>query len=64
MVVISSTKSYFEPKKRDLSDKLINGKEGKNDTESSQDLSLSKETNDDTVVFAEGIESPRCASIL
>ena len=28
------------------------------------DLSLSKETSDDTDVFTEGIESPRCASIL
>ena len=28
------------------------------------DLSLSKETSDDTDVFAEGIESSRCASIL
>ena len=28
------------------------------------DLSLSKETSDDIDVFAEGIEPPRCASIL
>ena len=28
------------------------------------DLSLSKETSDYTDVFVEGIESPRCASIL
>ena len=28
------------------------------------DLSLSKETSDDTDVFTKGIESPRCASIL
>ena len=32
--------------------------------ESSLDLSLSKETNDDTDVFTKGIESAGCASIL
>ena len=60
----SSIKSYFERKKRDLSDKSTNEEERKKARESSLDLSLSKETSDDTDVFAEGIESPCCASIL
>ena len=60
----SSIKSYFERKKRDLSDKSTNEEERKKGRESSLDLSLSKETSDSTDVFAEGIESPRCASIL
>ena len=60
----SSIKSYFERKRRDLSDKSINEKEKKKARESSLDLSLSKETSDDTDVFTKGIESPCCASIL
>ena len=60
----SSIKSYFERKKKDLSDKSTNEEERKKARESSLDLSLSKETSDDTDVFTEGIESPRCASIL
>ena len=60
----SSIKSYFERKKRDLSDKSTNEEEKKKARESSLDLSISKETIDDTDVFAEGIESSRCASIL
>ena len=55
----SSIKSYF-----DLSDKSTNEKEKKKARKSSLDLSLSKETSDGTDVFAKGIESPRCASIL
>ena len=58
----SSIKSYFERKKRDLSDKSTNEEERKKARESSLDLSLSKETND-TDVFTEGIDFPRCASI-
>ena len=53
-----SSKSYFECIKRDLSNTSTN------EEESSLGLSLSKETSNDTDVFAEGIESPRCASIL
>ena len=60
----SSIKSYFERKKRDLSDKSTNEEERKKARESSLDLSVSKETSDDTDVFTEGIESPRCANIL
>ena len=60
----SSIKSYFEREKRDLNDKSTNEEERKKFRESSLDLSLSKETSDDTDVFAEGIESPRCTSIL
>ena len=60
----SSIKSYFEHKKRDLSNKSTNEEERKKVRENSFDLSLSKETSDDTDVFAEGIESPCCASIL
>ena len=60
----SSIKSYFERKRRDLSDKSTNEKEKKKARKSSLDLSLSKETSDGTDVFAKGIESPRCASIL
>ena len=60
----SSIKSYFERKRRDLSDKSTNEKEKKKARKSSLDLSLSKETSDGTDVFAKVIESPRCASIL
>ena len=44
----SSIKSYFERKKRDLSNTLTNDEERKKARESSLDLSLSKETNHDT----------------
>ena len=54
-------KSHFGSKKRDLSDKLNDGDEQKKAKESSLDLSLNQ---DDTDVFAEGIDSPRCVSIL
>ena len=60
----NSIKSYFERKKRDLSDKSTSKEERKKARERSLVLSLSKETSDDTDAFAEGIESPRCASIL
>ena len=59
----SSMKSYFERKKRDLSDKW-KYKDERKQPESSLDLSLSKKTNDDTDVFTEGLESPGCASII
>ena len=54
-------KSHFGSKKRDLSDKLNDGDEQKKAKESNLDLSLNQ---DDTDVFAEGIDSPRCVSIL
>ena len=60
----SSIKSYFERKKSNLSDKSTNKEERKKARESSLDLSLSKETSDDTDVFTKGIDYPRCASIL
>ena len=60
----SSIKSYFERKKRDLSNTLTNDEERKKARESSLDLSLSKEASHDTDTLAEEIESPRCASIL
>ena len=60
----SNIKSYFEHKKRDLSDKSTNEEERKKARESSLDLSLSKERIDDADVLAKGIESPRCGSIL
>ena len=60
----SSIKSYFEREKRDLSDKLTNEEERKKFRETSLDLSLRKEKSDDIDVFVEGIESPRCKSIV
>ena len=60
----SSIKLYFERKKRNLNDKSTDEEERKKARESSLDLSLSKETTDCTDVFAEEIESPRCASNL
>ena len=60
----SSIKSYFERKKRDLSNKSTNEEERKKARKSSLDLSLNKETSDNTDVFAERIESPCCTSIL
>ena len=53
--------SYSGSKKRDLSDKSNDGDERKKAKESNLDLSLNQ---DDTDVFAEGIDSPRCVSIL
>ena len=60
----SSIKSYFERRKRDLSNKSTNEEERKTARESSSILSLSKETSDDTDAFAKGIESPRSAKII
>ena len=60
----STIKSYFERKRRDLSDKPNNQREKKNQRESCVDLLLNKETNDDTHGFTGGIGSPRFASII
>ena len=57
----NTLKSYFGSKKWDLSDKSNDGDERKKAKESNLDWSLNQ---DDTDVFAEGIDSPRCASIL
>ena len=57
----NTLKSYFGSKKRDLSDKSNDGDEWKKAKESNLDLSLNQ---DDTDVFSEGIDSPRCGSIL
>ena len=65
LVAISSIiKSYFERRKRDLSDKSTNEEERKTARESSSSLSLSNKTSDDTDAFGEGIESPRSARII
>ena len=53
--------SYSGSKKRDLSDKSNDGDERKKAKESNLALSLNQ---DDTDVFAEGIDSLRCVSIL
>ena len=57
----NTLKSYFGSKKWDLSDKSNDGDQRKKAKESNLDWSLNQ---DDTDVFAEGIDSPRCASIL
>ena len=57
----NTLKSYFVSKKWDLSDKSNDGDQRKKAKESNLDWSLNQ---DDTDVFAEGIDSPRCASIL
>ena len=57
----NTLKSYFGSKKRDLSDKSNDGDEQKKAKERNLDLSLNQ---DDADVFSEGIDSPRCASIL
>ena len=57
----TTIKSFFDRQKRDLSDKSNEDDERKKVRESSSNTSLSK---DDTDVFEEGIESPRCAGIL
>ena len=57
----SKLKSYFGSKKRDISDKSNDGDEQKKAKESNLDLSLNQ---DDTDVFAEGIDSPSCVSIM
>ena len=57
----TTIKSFFDRQKRDLSDKSNKDNERKKVRESSLNTSLSK---DDTDIFEEGIESPRCAGIL
>ena len=57
----NTLKSYFGSKKRDLSDKSNDRDEQKKAKERNLDLSLNQ---DDADVFSEGIDSPRCASIL
>ena len=56
----NTLKSYFGSKKRDLSNKSNDADERKKAKESNLDLSQ----NQDDAVFSEGIDSPRCASIL
>ena len=53
--------NFFRNRKRDRSDKSNDGDEWKKAKESNLDLSLNQ---DDTYVFAEGIDSSRRASIL
>ena len=53
-------KSHFGSTKRDLSGKSNDGDKQKKAKECTLDLSL----NQDADVFPEGIDSPRCASIL
>ena len=63
----SGIKSYFERKKRDLSDKSNDGDERKKTRESSLDLSSSKVDDDSAEapeVFSEGLDSPRWAEVL
>ena len=56
----NTLKSYFGSKKRYLSDKSDDGDERKKAKESNLDLLI----NQDDAVFSEGIDSPRCASML
>ena len=56
----NTLKSYFGSKKRYLSDKSDDGDERKKAKESNLDLLI----NQDDAVFSEGIDPPRCASIL
>ena len=56
----NTLKSYFGSKKRYLSDKSDDGDERKKAKESNLDLLI----NQDDAVFSEGIDTPRCASIL
>ena len=63
----SGIKSYFERKKRDLSDTSNDGDERKKTRESSLDLSSSKVDDDSAEapeVFSEGLDSPRWAEVL
>ena len=57
----TTIKSFFDRPKRDLSDKSNENDERKKAREGSLNISFSK---DDTDIFEEGIESPRCAGIL
>ena len=54
----TTIKSFFDRQKHDLSDTSNEDNERKKARESSLNISLSK---DDTNIFEEGIESPRCA---
>ena len=56
----TTIKSFFDRQKRDLSDKSNEDDEGKKARESSLNISLGE---DDTYIFEEGIESPRCAGL-
>ena len=60
----STIKSYFERKKKDLSNKSNNEEVRRKSSESSLDLSLTKKPNDETDVFTERRQSPCCLSIL
>ena len=51
----NTVKNCFKHKKGDLSNKLNNEEERKKARESSLDLLLSKETNDNSDVFIEGL---------
>lgn len=54
----STVKNCFERKKGDLSNKLNNEEDRKKARGSSLDLLLSKETNDNSNVFIEGLRVP------
>ena len=56
----SITENYFERKKKYLNAKSKNGKEKKKVRDSSLDISLNE---DNTNVFAEDLDSPRCSGI-
>ena len=47
----STIKSYFERKKKDLSNKSNNEEVRRKSSESSLDLSLTKKPNDDTCIY-------------
>ena len=57
----TTIKSFFDRQKHDLSDKSNEDDKRKKARENSLNISLSK---DDTDIFEEGTESPRCAGIL
>ena len=59
----TTIESFFDRQKRGLSDKSNEDDKRKKarERESSLNVSLSK---DDTDIFGEGIESPRCSGIL
>ena len=57
----ATIKSFFERQNRDLSDKSNENDKRKKARQSSLNVSLSR---DDTDIFEEGLESPRCAGVL
>ena len=57
----TTIKSLFDRQKRDLSDKSNEDQRRRKTRQCSLNVSISK---DDTSIFEEGIESPRCAGIL